>query len=443
MTAKMQIFSRESEQAVLGSAIIAPNLITELAITADDFYLDRHTIIWGAIDQITQSGGTPDYVALCAQLDKSGKLKDVGGDAYITQLVSGDFSTHNAQYHADVIREKARRRKVLDVVDALAKAAFDETVNLDQALPTYVNRLIDSSNVKGGAVPFSHFLTDLFSKTELRHKNPSETWGIPTGFPTFDRITGGVQPGELWLLSGKPGVGKSMFAMQMAAQMAKHAPGVIYSMEMSGLAVGRRLVSGLASINTRAIKTGNLSDADWAAFVDIIDRLSRLDIFVSDQPNWTTTLIRADLARLKARHGVKWFVLDYLYLLNDGVGADEIERTALASKGLKRLCREMDMAGIVVHSMNKSGMDSEVVPEQGQLRGSGQVVYDADLVTFLTPYTDKVKSLDPDGYKIAAPDMENIRCMWFGKGRELEDARKLIRFVKSPNFPVFAEMAQI
>jgi len=141
------------------------------------------------------------------------------------------------------------------------------------------------------------------------------------------------------------------------------------------------------------------------------------------------------LSRLKAQQNISWFVLDYLYLLNDG-GADEIERTSLASKGLKRICKDLNLAGIIIHSMTKGGMASEI-PDQSDLRGSGQAVYDADLITFLT----KFKPMTRQEEKIKEKDRENLRTLWFGKGRELEDPQRYIHFTKFQGFPAFAEAA--
>ena len=151
------------------------------------------------------------------------------------------------------------------------------------------------------------------------------------------------------------------------------------------------------------------------------------------------------MARLKAQNGIEWFVLDYLYLLMDGASfADEIERTALASKGMKRLTKELNLAGIAVHSMNKSGMETSKerqttsggIPTMGNLRGSGQVVYDADLIVFITKYKAEIDTLFN-----ATPQNErdNVRVLWFGKGRELENPKKFIKLVKHPGFPAFRE----
>lgn len=432
------IYSKESELALLGAVIINPKIYTEIDVLPSDFYIVANGVIWRAIDAILETGGTPDYVAVAEYLERTGKLKEIGGDPYLTSVFTGSYSFMNYEHHANTVREKSRRRSLLQVANNIVKAAYDEGSQLEATIPAFVNALVDTARVSDGARPMSEYLTTLFHEAEERYNQPSDTWGIGTGFSSFDRITGGLQQSELMILSGVPGVGKSMLAMQMAAQMGKAAPGAIYSIEMSGKAVARRLISGMGSIDTRAIKTGKMDGDQWNSFTKAVDTLSQLPIYMSDGSNWTTTSLRADLSRLKAQHGIKWFVLDYLYLLNDGVGSDEIERTSLASKGLKRAARELDLAGIAVHSMNKSGMNDTDIPSQGQLRGSGQVVYDADLITFLTPYN---KKLDKDMTPVPPQDEDKVKVLWFGKGRELEDPRKYIKLVRRSGYPEFAEYA--
>jgi replicative DNA helicase len=177
---------------------------------------------------------------------------------------------------------------------------------------------------------------------------------------------------------------------------------------------------------------------NWDGFTQAMEHFSQLPIYISDSSAWNTSSLRGDLSRLKALYGIRWFVLDYLYLMTDNSGADEIERTAQISKGLKRAAMELDLAGVAVHSMNKGGMSSDR-PKKESLRGSGQVVYDADLITFLTPYSEQVGEIDGEWIKPA--DRENMRVLWFDKGRELEDSRKFIKYVKLPGYPFFAEHA--
>ena len=443
MTELTQNYSNEAEQALLGCILIDPDLINTLDLNPDEFGLLRHRQIWNGFETVHRQGKSIDAVTVCEYLKQIGKLDEIGGSAYIIEILASVPTSMNAESYVAIVREKAKRRNLTRIATDIARLAGDETRPVDAETPVFIQRLADTAHVKNGAVHISEVMSKLYDEVEYRSKNPQVVWGIQTGIPTFDEITGGLQRGELMILSGEPGVGKSILAMQMAGAMGEKAPGAVYSMEMGSLQVARRLVSGKASIPTRNLKTGK--DIDWTAFTEAVEHFSKLPIYISESTGWTTTSIRADMARLKAQNGIEWFVLDYLYLLMDGASfADEIERTALASKGMKRLTKELNLAGIAVHSMNKSGMETSKerqttsggIPTMGNLRGSGQVVYDADLIVFITKYKAEIDTLFN-----ATPQNErdNVRVLWFGKGRELENPKKFIKLVKHPGFPAFRE----
>lgn len=433
-TPQIPLYSEEAERALLGACIISPGIISELDITSADFYQEKHRMIWQAFNALIMSGKAVDYVSVCDELTKRKHLDVVGGSHYVTGLIIDSPSSVNAETYAAIITDKARRREMTIIASDIAKAAFDEKTPASNSTPAFIERMTGLVKTRSGAVHISEIMSSLYDKTSEQKEVEGDTWGIPTGFPTLDKVTGGLQPSEVMIVSGDPGVGKSMFVMQMAAQMAQNAPGAIYSLEMRSESVARRLISGRAKISTRDIKRGKM--ADWTGFTQAMEHFSQLPIYISDSSAWNTASLRGDLSRLKALYGIKWFVLDYLYLMTDGIGADEIERTALVSKGLKRAAMELDLAGVAVHSMNKGGMSS-ARPKKESLRGSGQVVYDADLITFLTPYSDEVSEIDNEYVKPS--DKEAMRVLWFDKGRELEDPRKFIKFVKLPGYPFFGE----
>jgi replicative DNA helicase len=439
LTGVQTLHSPTTERALIGSVLIDPEVLTRLNVSEDDFYHREHAIIWNVIDTLARAGTHIDFVTLCNALDDRQQLKNVGGAAAIMGIISDSVSSIHAESYANIISEKSQRRKLLRVAEDIAKLTLDESKSIQNELPAYIQRMVDSCAGKNSSRPISSYMSDLYDEVQERSQNPSDIWGIKTGFPTFDRVTGGLQNGESMILSGVPGVGKSMIAMQFAYQMGMNTPGAIYSIEMKGLSVARRMVSGVGGVPSRNMKTGRMSDNDWTSFTQAVEKLSVLPVHMDDSANWNTTSLRSDLMRLKVTHNIQWFVLDYLFLLQDGIGKDEIERTALASSGIKRICKELDIAGISVHSMTKGGMADKEIPSQEMLRGSGQVVYDADLITFLTKYNANV---DTGFDKVPARDQDNVRVLWFGKGRELEDPRKFIRLVQRPGFPAFAEYAK-
>jgi replicative DNA helicase len=421
---------------MLQCLLLEPTLVDHVALETKDFYIDRHKFIYQVISDLHNVGKPIDYTLICGELDKRKILGEVGGPAFITSLLTGDAWTYNAKGYADELREKTRRRNLVQVANKLANAIYDSSSRLDDVLPDIINAIINTSSITDGAQHIKVYLSKLLDEVEERSKNPVDIWGIPTGFPTFDKLTGGIQHGELFALAGEPGVGKSLLAMQMVIQMAKKEPGAIYSLEMDGVNVMRRLTSWKSKVATRSMNTGRVEDSDWPAIINAIEELESLPVYMSDGTGWTTTQIRADLARLKAQAGVKWFLLDYSYLLNDGNGLKETEKTTIISAALKQICRGLDISGIAINSITKEGMgkaDGNNAPNKSNLRGSGQQVHDADLIVFLTNYKPV------DGLLIPDKDRKNVRLLWFEKGRNLEESSKVIPFVKLPGFPGFGE----
>jgi replicative DNA helicase len=289
-----------------------------------------------------------------------------------------------------------------------------------------VGRLLAAVQSDGAAVHISTYTSQVLDEAALRRESPADVWGIPTGFTDFDHITGGLQPSEILYISGEPGMGKSILAAQMGFQMAENGyPGAIYSLEMPGKQVVRRRFSFLSKIQMRAIKTGKMTDEEYSRLLDSASRYDQLPIYMSDSVMWTTASLRADLARLKAQYGVTWFVLDYAYLLQDGRNLSENDRTGLISAYLKAICRSLNLAGIVIHSLNKDGMSGsdrgKTVPTGQNLRGSGQQFYDTDLLLFL----------------VRSEQTNSITCV-FGKGRELDNPRQAFELHKFTEYPALA-----
>lgn len=417
-----ELFSPETEEALVGAVLIAPEIFISLDIRPDQFYVHRLRYIWEAIASLHKQNLAVDILTVTEELDRSGRLAEVGGPAYLISLVNATPTSLHAADYASRIRDLARRRAWRELASRIARAAMDQEVVLEVEAAAVVDALLAAVTPSGAAVHIREYAKRLRSETLERVSDPRDHWGIPTGFADFDRITGGLQPGETLYISGEPGVGKSIFAMQAAFQMAERGrPGAIYSLEMPGAQVVRRRGSSLAKAPTRAVKSGKLNSHQLDQFMAALDRMEQLPVYMSDSVNWTTTGLRADLARLRVRAGIEWFVLDYAYLLQDGQGMSENDRTGYISSQIKSICRDLSLAGIVIHSLNKSGMTG--IPGGAHLRGSGQQYYDTDLLMFLMPS-------DRPG---------TVRCI-FGKGRELENPRDFFDLAKLPGFPALGNI---
>jgi len=420
----------EAERVLIGSILRHPDDFPTLSVEPGDFHDLRHKAAWAALSELYAAGNGIDLFTVA---EKCGSEVD---PEYLADLEGGVPWGHDPHDSAAIVREMAARRRIFQAASEMARAAFDLETNIGEVSGAMAERLATNAAPKFGAVHWATYIDRLMEEVEAKSKDPTATWGIPTGFPGFDQITGGIQPGELLILSGKPGVGKSLLAMQMAVQLARNAPGAIYSIEMSGLQVARRLVSGAAGIQTSKLKSGELNNADWEAFRLADAELRKLPVYMSDAAGWNTADMRADLARLKLRHGISWFLVDYLLLMTDLDGENESTRAGAISRGLKLTCRHLDLGGIVIHSLTKGANEKDDEPPKlSNLRGSYQVGFDADLACFLTEF----QVIGPGDNGIRPTDRANMRTLLFAKGRELEDPRKYIHFVKKPGFPTFAE----
>lgn len=421
----MPPFSRESEEALIAAVMTCPELYHSLDVEPDDFHLRRLRPVWVAIGKLVKSDAGVDITTLTETLTRMGKLDEAGGFIGLVDIFSSaNYIGVNAESYARIVKDYSRRRAWLDVANKMARLAYDRESNLDQAAPLILTELSSAIRTRSAAQHVSQYTRLVLDEAYERMTNPQDIWGIPTGFIDFDNITGGLQTGEVLYLSGEPGVGKSMLAAQMGFQMAeKGVPGVVYSLEMPGTSIIRRRASHKARIPSRAIKTGHITD-DFPKLVQALEAIDGLPLYMSDGVDWTTTSLRADLARMKAQHGVRWFVLDYAYLLRDGIGLSENDRTGIISSQLKGICRSLDLAGIVIMSMNKSGMGG--LPQGENLRGNNQQFYDTDLLLFV----------------IRDKGQDNLIHCIFGKGRELEKPKAAFDLLTLPGFPAFENLAR-
>ena len=405
------IFSISAEKAVLGAVLINPECLKFMDLADTDFYKTDHQRIWAAYQAITLKHGIIDIVTVAEE------LKDRSID--LAGLINDVPSSLHAEHYAGIVRDKARRREIINLAGQMAKTAYDQTADIEAEIPKYMTRLVSGAKMATGAEHIRKALSELYDEIEKRHNDPKDIWGIATGFYDYDILTGGHHKGELTLLSGKPGLGKSIIMMQMAMGMASQAPGVIYEMEMGRTQTVRRSVSHESRVETRKMRNGKLAGSDWDNIMSAIQSIEGLPVFISDYTGWTTASMRSDLARLKAQQQIEWFVVDYFYLLADRYGKDDHERLAYISKSLKNICKDLDLSGLVIHSMTKSEMESQT-PSLTGMRGSGQIAYDADVAIYL---------LEDEQNK------NNVK-LYFAKFRE-DTPDRYIRLARDNGFPAF------
>lgn len=424
------LYSPESEKAVLGCVLIDQESFEEVAafLESGDFYIIKHQWVWSAFAHLAREGNPLDVITVSKEMERRNQLDEAGGIAYLTQLINAVPTSLHAAAYGRIVERDAVRRRILNLAGEIAKTAYDAEADLDAMRLELSRRLLDTARARDESQPISTFVNQLMVETESRMEDPREVFGIPTGFADLDRALGGLQLSEGFIISGEPGAGKSLFTGQLALQMAgyrldpeptpaeKH-PGVIYEMEMRGVSIVRRLVATHADILSKRIRQGKIAGAELSRFVHSANLISGLPVWMSDKTHWTTVTLRADLMRRKMRDGIKWFVVDYMNLLKDRIRGEDTERIAHISTELARICRDLELAGVFIQRLTKSGMQAGK-KELEHISGPASVSYDGDQVAFLS------KHITSDG---ETPD-PRIRTLAFGKMRE-DDAAQLFHFI--------------
>jgi replicative DNA helicase len=411
--------SKESERALLGAILIDPTIMDRISITPERFYDQGNREIYRTMRLI--GSRDLDHLTLTEALERKGKLDEVGGQVYLIRLPGECPQSYNFEVYERIIRDTAIRRFVIEVSGGLAKEAHNEQSNITDAISKAVSELVQSAKPKGGAVAMAEFLSDLYEEITERSENPKVVHGLETGLKDFDKVTHGLQKGEELILAGQPGTGKSLLAFQLGCGMAGNGhAGAVYALEMSGKAMIRRRLSAITKIPTYNMQSGVDMKNRWDKLNKGAEELEPLPIYISDATDWTTLQLRADLSRLKQQNNVEWFILDYLDLLVDSYGKDRNEKSEYLSRQIHGICKDLDLAGLVIQSLNKGGYGTS--PKMSHLSGSHKVSYDADSIAILAEDESE----------------ENVVNLIFDKMRE-SDGNRALKLVKVAGFPAFGQ----
>lgn len=430
MTAQLP-YSEEAEAALLGGILINPESMRGLNLPAEDIYIERNRWIFEAMQGLAAKHTNVDYLTVVESLKTSGRLSEIGGAAYITSLLSDTPNSQHVDDYAAIIRERARRRRVILEAQRLTVSAYDLNANIDEAVAQAASKIVTDSGGSVQSRPIGEVLSELYDQIERASDSPRDIFGIPTGLQGFDKITNGLQRKEVFMLSGEPGVGKSFFAFQLATGAAAGSngiagtPGAVFELEMSDIATVRRALAAKSKVPARQLRSGKINDMEWTTLTRAIETMSELPIWMSDYTGWTTVSLRAELARLKT-HGIGWALIDYLPLLKDD-GKDENETMAKISSRVHDIAKDLDLSIIAISDMSKSGIKGDT-KGQASLAGTRKLIYDADMVAFL-------KSKDKDH-----PESDLYNLEW-GKFRE-DSPTRVLELRRVPGFPAYSEIRQ-
>ena len=405
--AKIPPHSIEAEQAVLGGLMLSGRAWDDIAdkVSEADFYRRDHALIFRALGALVDGGQPRDVVTVSEWLSHNDCLEDSGGIAYLAALAQETPSAANIVAYADIVRERSVLRKLIETGTDIANSAYfpegrDSKTLLDLA-ESQVFGIADQNS--RGREGFSDINTVLGAAVERIHhifESGASITGLPTGYDKFDELTSGLQPSDLVIVAGRPSMGKTTFAMNIAehAAMSQSEAVAIFSMEMPGEQLAMRMLASLGRVALQNLRTGKMTDPDWNRINSAVSMLvQKQNLFIDDTPALTPTELRARSRRLKREHGISLIVIDYLQLMQtSGGGENRATEISEISRALKALAKELNVPIIALSQLNRSlEQRTDKRPIMSDLRESGAIEQDADLIAFI--YRDEVYDEDsPD-----------------------------------------------
>ena len=382
------------EEAVLGALMIEKDALNSVIdiLKAESFYKESHQRIYNAIITLFTNSEPIDLLTVTNQLRQLGELEMVGGAQYVTTLTTKINSAANIEYHARVVAQSAMKREMISVASKILQDAFEDTTDVFTLLDTVEQSLfkISESNIRKNYADMSAIMTEALRELERRREQKDGLTGVPSGFTQLDRLTSGWQPTELIILAARPAMGKTAFVVSSLRNAAVDfgMPVAIFSLEMSAVQLVNRMISAEAELDSEKLKKGNLAPHEWTQLHQRIDRLMRAPIYIDDTPALSILELRAKCRRLKQQHDIQMIVIDYLQLMQgDGGkgGGNREQEIASISRALKNLAKELNVPVIALSQLSRAvetrGGDKR--PQLSDLRESGSIEQDADMVAFL------------------------------------------------------------
>lgn len=404
---KVPPHSVEAEQSVLGGLMLNNAAWEQVAdlIVEQDFYRRDHQLIFRAVAHLMEQSQPVDVITLAEWHDKRGELDQVGEIAYLNQLARNTPSAANITAYADIVRERSILRQLIAVGNTISSMAFKPEGMTKEDLLDMAERHVFEIAEKGakrgsGFVQVKDVLSKVVDRIDTLFEQDSAITGLPTGFVDLDDQTSGLQPADLVIVAGRPSMGKTTFAMNLAEHAIIHSkqPVAVFSMEMPADSLAMRMLSSLGRIDQHRLRTGRLNDDDWPRLTSAIGMLNEAPLFIDDTPALSPTELRARARRLKREHGLGLIVIDYLQLMQGSGKSSENRATEISeiSRSLKALAKELDVPLIALSQLNRSlEQRPNKRPVMSDLRESGAIEQDADVIIFI--YRDEVYNEDsPD-----------------------------------------------
>jgi replicative DNA helicase len=394
--------SEEAEKSTLGSMLLDREAIPKAVenLDAEDFYWSKHALIYNAVCNLFEQGDPVDLVTLTEKLRDQDKLEDIGGASYITNLVNSVPTAANIKHYAEIVEEKSILRGLIRTANQISKLGYQDEGEVDDLLDQAESLVFEVSE-KRSVKEFSGIkdvLMDTFDDLEELHKNEGDVTGVPTGFRDLDKMTSGFQESDLIIIAARPSMGKTALALNIAqyAAVEKDTSVAIFSLEMAKSQLVQRMLCSEAQVNSHRLRTGQLRDTDWRRLSQAAGRLGESDIFIDDTPGITVMEMRAKARRIQAEHGLDLILIDYLQLMQ-GSGNTESRQQEVSkiSRSLKGLGRELSVPVVSLSQLSRAvEQRNDKHPQLSDLRASGSIEQDADVVAFI--YRDEYYNPDTE-----------------------------------------------
>lgn len=417
MPSRIPPHAMDAEKSLLGALMFSRDAMIEVADTLSDemFYTPAHQDIFAAIKSLYEGREPIDLITVSEALRKDEKLEKAGGVTYLTELVNSVPTAAHALGYAKIIKAAYVRRKMIGSAAELSEMAFDESVPIEDVLDKAEKNVfsLSQSNLKGNFSHIKEALNESFDRLDMLHKNQGGVRGVPTGYKDLDDCLAGMQESNLIILAARPGVGKTSLALNIAHNVAvnyKMAVG-FFSLEMSKLELTDRLLVQEANIDAWRLKTANLKEDDYSKLSEAMGVLADSPVYIDDTPGISILEMRTKARRLQMEHGVKFIVVDYLQLATGGTKYESrVQEVGAVSQGLKNLARELRVPVLALAQLSRAfEQRGSNVPQLSDLRESGSIEQDADVVMFL--YRENADNLEDYKLNVAKHRNGGLRTM--------------------------------
>ena len=434
----------EIEEAILGALMLERDALTSVIeiLRPESFYKDANRLIFEAIVQLFNNSDPVDIKTVVHQLRKNGQLEIIGGAYYVSELTTKVNSSANIEYHARIVAEQSIKRELIRISGEIQNDAYEDTIDVFRLLDKAEQSLFDVSeaHIRKNYDKMSSLLHEAIEQIAAKKDRKDGLTGIPTGFSALDRVTSGWQPSDLVIIAARPGMGKTAFVVSAMRNAAVDfgKPVALFSLEMSSIQLVNRLICAEAELESEKIKKGDLADYEWEQLIHKTAKMSDAPIFIDDTPGLSILELRAKSRRLVAQHGVSLIIIDYLQLMTGDTsksgGGNREQEIASISRALKGIAKELNVPVIALSQLSRAvetrGGDKR--PQLSDLRESGSIEQDADMVMFL--YRPEYYGITQDengaplngvGEVIIAKhrngQLKNVQLKFIGKFTKFED----------------------